>query len=253
MINRWTELTYKQIAELGNKNSWGLLPIGSTEQHGPHLPVGTDSLILKAILRLALEKYKPQFPIIILPTLEYGESIEHGHFPGTISLSARTMLDILDDFVTSMTSANIRRLAILNSHGGNTSLINGYLQDLRKKYEIEVIAIHLPTIYRSVAQKHKEFIGNYFHACALETSLALFLFPELVHMSEVPTANEDDAKKINRLLNLRDKVGIGWVTEEISSSGVIGEPWLANAEIGKKITDEITLALIEVFNEVLDG
>jgi len=251
MIYKWNELTYKKIAELGNNNSWCILPIGSTEQHGPHLPVGTDSLLLKRLLDLALEKYKPLLPIIVLPTLEYGESIEHCNFPGTISLSARTMLDILDDFAASITSANVSRLAILNSHGGNTSLINGYLQDLRKKFGIEVVAIHLPTIYWRLVEKYKEVIGNYFHACALETSLALSLFPELVDMSEVPTANEDDAKKFNRFLNLKDKVSIGWMTEDLSSTGVIGEPWLSNAEIGKMIADDITLLLVDLFTEVL--
>lgn len=253
MINQWEELTYRQIAELGNKNSWGLLPIGSIEQHGPHLPVGTDTLLVEGILGLALKKYQPRFPIIVFPTLKFGKSIEHCNFPGTILLSTRTMLGIFDDFASSLTGANIRRLAIINSHGGNTALVNGYLHDLRRIYDIEVVAIHLPTIYKSIEYKFKDSIGDYFHACGMETSLALFLFPELVHMSEISMINDDDLKKPRRLISLRDKVGKGWTTEEISSNGVIGEPWLANAEIGKNIADEITSALIEVFKEVLDA
>lgn len=251
MISLWAELTYKQIAELGNRNAWALLPIGSIEQHGPHLPVGTDSLLLKEILRLALEKYKPGFPVVVLPILEFGKSIEHRDYPGTVSFSTRTMLAILDDFASSLTSANIKRLAIINSHGGNTALINGYLLDLRSNYNIEVIAIHLSTIYRNVEREFKDMIGDFFHACGLETSLALSLFPEFVNMSEVPTAHDDDPSKFHRLISLRDKVSMGWSAREISSSGAIGQPWLANAEVGEKLADKITSALVDVFIEAM--
>ncbi|WP_052329733.1 creatininase family protein [Thermicanus aegyptius] len=117
-------LTSRQVKELPKENALVILPIGAIEQHGPHLPVMTDSLIGEAILTKALEKTKKNLPIWLLPPISYGKSNEHIGFAGTISLSAETLIGIVTDIAVGLRSSGFKKLLLFNTHGGNVDLLH---------------------------------------------------------------------------------------------------------------------------------
>ena len=137
---RWDELTTEEISA-GDVSGWvAVLPIAATEQHGPHLPLGTDTMIGEGLLGLALETLPDDLPVTILPTLPYGKSDEHRAFPGTLSLSAATLTALLVEIGASLARAGISRLLILSSHGGNSEAMSVAGRTLRLDHSMLVVA-----------------------------------------------------------------------------------------------------------------
>jgi creatinine amidohydrolase len=220
--------TAKQIAAEGALAIW---PVGALEQHGPHLPLGTDALVLDAIIAGCREKLGISFRGLFLPTLGYGKSPEHMSFPGTVSLRAETLLAVADDVVASLARHGFKQFVFFNGHGGNAPLLQSYAFDLRAKYDVHVYNLDLWG-----GGFFREMIAEYFpaltmkevHAASVETALMQYLFPDLV--GEIPlTGNQ---KKSNGGLRY------GWLAEDYNDSGVIGDPSLANADVGEKVFRE---------------
>ncbi len=159
-----------------------VLPVGATEQHGPHLPVGTDSMGAEHVSRSAAATVANRFPVAVAPTLWYGSSPHHIPFGGTMSLTAATFLSVLMDIGRSIARASFRRLFIVNGHGGNHELIGLAARDLALEEGIEVAACswwHLAA--HGLAAAGAREIGRLpGHAGAFETSLVLALDGSLV-------------------------------------------------------------------------
>ena len=159
-----------------------VLPVGATEQHGPHLPVGTDSMGAEHVARSAAASVADLFPVAVAPTLWYGSSPHHIPFGGTLSLTASTFLSVLMDIGRSIAAASFRRLFIVNGHGGNHELIGLAARDLALEEGMEVAACswwHLAA--ERLAAAGARDIGRLpGHAGAFETSLMLALDPSLV-------------------------------------------------------------------------
>jgi len=159
-----------------------VLPVGATEQHGPHLPVGTDSMGAEYVARSAAALVADRFPVSVAPTLWYGSSPHHIPFGGTLSLTASTFLSVLMDIGRSIAQASFRRLFIVNGHGGNHESIGLAARDLALEEGMEVAACswwHLAA--EGLAAAGARDIGRLpGHAGAFETSLMLALDPSLV-------------------------------------------------------------------------
>ena len=159
-----------------------VLPVGATEQHGPHLPVGTDSMGAEHVARSAAATVADRFPVAVAPTLWYGSSPHHIPFGGTMSLTAGTFLSVLMDIGRSIARASFRRLFIVNGHGGNHELIGLAARDLALEEGVEVAACswwHLAA--EGLAAAGAREIGRLpGHAGAFETSVVLALEPSLV-------------------------------------------------------------------------
>jgi creatinine amidohydrolase len=129
-------LTWTEIQAMPDKANVVIIqPVGAIEQHGPHLPLIVDSAIGVAVLGKALEKLNPDIPAYALPPLYYGKSNEHWHFPGTISLSAQTLLAILHEVADSIYQAGFRKWVLMNSHGGQPQVMEIAARDIHLKYE----------------------------------------------------------------------------------------------------------------------
>jgi creatinine amidohydrolase len=159
-----------------------VLPVGATEQHGPHLPVGTDSMGAEYVARSAAATVANRFPVAVAPTLWYGSSPHHIPFGGTLSLTAGTFLSVLMDIGRSIAHASFRRLFIVNGHGGNHEMIGVAARDLALEEGIDVAACswwHLAS--EGLAAAGAREIGRLpGHAGAFETSLVLALDASLV-------------------------------------------------------------------------
>jgi creatinine amidohydrolase len=158
-----------------------ILPVGSTEIHGPHMPTGTDSMIVYKAAELAAEKADA----VVLPPFSYTYVAENRHFPGTISLTAKTLLSLLEEVCDGIARNGFRKILILNGHGGNNGILRVFLREsLNKKRKYALYAMIDPwaPLGDLVAELTQgRTIG---HACEVETSLGLYLFEDLVKMAE---------------------------------------------------------------------
>ncbi len=125
-------LTTDQVADLPKEQAVVVLPIASIEQHGPHLPIYTDSIIVQEVLGRTLALLPDDFSVWVLPLLSYGKSNEHAGFAGTVTLTSETLIRVLKEIGASIARSGFRRFAILNGHGGNTEIIDFVIRDIRE-------------------------------------------------------------------------------------------------------------------------
>ena len=168
-----------------------VLPVGAVEQHGPHLPVGTDRFTVEHIALAAADAASAHIPVLVAPTLPFGSSQHHLPFGGTLSLGTETYYRLLSDLCESLATCGFRRIFILNGHGGNNELIQLVARDLALKHPAHLAAAAYWTIGWDalVAENAHLAAGLPGHAGTFECSLILALRPELVRE---PRPHRDD-------------------------------------------------------------
>ena len=235
MTRYFAHLTSPEIAALDKTEGVVILPIGAVEQHGPHLPLLTDTLIATGALDQTLAQLPAEVKAWALPPMSYGKSNEHINFPGTVTLSAETLTGILKDIGASIARAGFRRLAFLNGHGGNIGLLNTVARDIRVETGLMTFCLHgiqygSPPPFEISEKEWKHGL----HAGETETSLILALAPELVHMEHAPTAFPDFPDGGTDLFYYGN-VNAAWMSEDWSASGVFGDATLGTAEKGEML------------------
>lgn len=231
MIRYEKELTRKEVGDF----KIALLPIGATEQHGDHMPLGTDSYLTQDVISQLVERQSEIHEnIMILPLVEYGKSTEHLGIPGTISLSARTLIGLLEDICDSLKRSDFDTLLIVNGHGGNTGIIEGVSYDLRDTYGIDVFSFPLGRIFAEYSP-----IGGLpksMHAGVAETSIMRHTHPEFgEYYGRIPAkATDTDGLELLEILGCSSW---GWKTGEITPDGYIGDPKESSPELGKCFLD----------------
>ncbi len=229
-------------------------PIGSVEQHGPHLPVATDSLIVQAFCEKLQQVFEQNhYPALFLPLLPYGKSNEHLHFPGTITFSANTLMQILLDIATSVRRAGFHKLVFLNGHGGNQDVLNLMAREIRIETGLTVFTVHplmrihaqegVPTLCEAEAK-------NGIHAGQVETAILLHIANDLVRQdkmkAEYPVAFDHCSH-----IGFTGPVPFSWMAHDLSKSGVFGDPTLANEADGEAWINQTTTAMYELFKDIL--
>jgi creatinine amidohydrolase len=221
------EVSSSTAGQMAADGALAVWPVAALEQHGPHLPLGTDSLVLDAIVAGCREELGGEFNGLFLPTLNYGKSPEHLNFAGTVSLRAETLLAVADDMVASLTRHGFQRFVVFNGHGGNAALLQSFAFDLRAKYGVVVYNIDLwggGFFNEMIAEYFPALTMKEVHAASVETALMQYLHPRLV--GKVPVRAEQKGS---------DGLRHGWLAEDYSPSGVIGDPGYATPEMGEKI------------------
>jgi creatinine amidohydrolase len=222
-----------------------IVPIGSVEQHGPHLPLGTDWLNIEYA---AVEAAK-RCTVVVAPTIKTGISDNHMDFPGTITLRPETLVALIEDYCTSLSVHGFRRFVLLNGHGGNNSAINVAVIKLRRQLAGHIFGHVIAGLLKKRADGCLEDKLKY-HADEGETSRMLVTAPELVRMDraseEIPRSasglfafGPDDSAVHNSFFGLPR-------TKACTSSGIFGNPLLATPEKGKKVHEAIVQGLCEV-------
>jgi creatinine amidohydrolase len=178
LFNELTRVAAKEWAAKGLL----VIPVGATEQHGPHLPVGTDTFAVETVSRRAAEAASDSIPVVVSPTLPFGSSQHHVPFGGTMSLSTEVYYRAVSDLVESLILGGWSRVLIVNGHGGNSELVQLVVRDLALKHPVNLAALS----YWSPAWDALLGIGAHLpgrmpgHAGAFESSLVLALRPELI-------------------------------------------------------------------------
>ncbi|HEY9906216.1 MAG TPA: creatininase family protein [Thermosynechococcaceae cyanobacterium] len=243
-------LSWTDVEAMPDKENVVILqPVGAIEQHGPHLPLAVDSAIGLAVLGKALEKLDRAIPAYALPSLYYGKSNEHWHFPGTITLSAQTLIATLTEIGQSIYRAGFRKLVLLNSHGGQPQILEIVARDLHQVQEDFLVfpffTWKAPNIAAELLTEKEAHLG--IHAGDAETSLLLSILPNTVKMeravSEYPQEPEG-------LLSVEGKLPIPWTTRDLSKSGVIGDPTTATQEKGDRILESLSDGWVKVICDV---
>jgi len=142
MSRRYEDLSGPEIAERVSPDSILLLPIGAVEQHGPHLPLAVDHVIAHETATAVVDTCGDALDVWQLPTLSVSKSNEHAWSPGTLWYSADTMMAILRDLGRCLSATGAQRLVLLNGHGGNTTLLNTALRDLRLEFGFKTLLVH---------------------------------------------------------------------------------------------------------------
>lgn len=235
-----------------HNNKVVMLPLGAIEQHGPHLPVSTDTDIVTQIA-LGAEEQLPD-DVILCPTLAFGSSHHHLSF-GTISISISTYTQVIVEMVESLLKMGFRRILLLNGHGGNITPVRQALAILSNKYDASLKPNIALATYWELAGK--SFAGEapmespaLSHACEYETSLILHLFSEKVLKDKIERANRPEKNGYIPWEDDEPYKGVTMIkqTEFISNNGCSGEPQLGTAEKGKHLYERGVEGVVEFIN-----
>jgi creatinine amidohydrolase len=243
---KFAYLNWKQVEALPKQETLLVLPTAAIEQHGHHLPLATDTLINNLLLGNALEMLPADAPVYALEPVCYGKSNEHLGFPGTMSVSAATFMAVVRDVGASVAASGFRKLALYNTHGGNSSLVDVMARDLRAEFGLRTFALYGSggVRYEGVSAQERAY-G--FHAGEIETALLLSATPDLVDRSAYTVNYIADVEKPETLLPENAAATFSWLTRDIAASGVMGDPRPATAENGalwtKQAAERIALAL----------
>lgn len=236
-----------------------ILPLGAVEQHGPHLPFSTDLEIARSCAEAVVDQAGDELDLWLLEPLAYTKSNEHAGTPGTVWIGPETLLRVLDDIGRSLATTPARKLALLNGHGGNSSLLNVACRELRLHHGLETFLLHpsLPpdqggsSELGDQAQELASEMGMGIHAGRAETSLMLHLRPDLVRM-ELADRNVPEHLAANQQVRFGGAVTFGWLASDFGDSGVIGDPVGADPDTGATLFAQSIEQLVQALREIRD-
>ena len=224
-------------------------PMGAIEQHGPHLPFNTDLLIAERTANAAVERVGEELDVWLLPALAYTKSNEHAWSPGTVWLSASTLLAVLDDIGRCVAITGARKLVFMNGHGGNSALVAVANRELRLHHGLMTFLAHPGLPPDQGGTSPADELGMGIHGGTDETSLMLHLAPDLVDMSSA-RRNVPEQLATNRYVRFGGPVGFGWLSNDFGDEGHIGDPTAATAEHGERLFAGAVDAFCEALAEI---
>ncbi|UUX49205.1 creatininase family protein [Nisaea acidiphila] len=253
-VRIWGHQTTEEFSTLDPARTIAVLPVGAVEQHGPHLPLSTDILITEAVLDAAAVLLADDVTVLVLPSQAVGLSPEHMSFAGTLSHRAETLIASWTEIGHSVAAAGLRKLILLNSHGGQPQVVDIVTQCLRS--EAGLLAVRANTfrfeLPENLISERERSFG--LHGGQIETALMLAIAPELVRrelISDFPNRAEDLAAG-NKRLGLSGAGGLAWNAEDLNPSGATGAASLATAEDGAAILTAYGHQLAELIGDVAD-
>lgn len=250
-VRHWKNLAAPELASLDAQGAVALLPLAAVEQHGPHLPVGTDALIAEALvagLRLA----PPRAEVLVLPLQETGHSLEHVDYAGTLTHGAETLLAAWDDLGAAVARTGLRRLVLLNTHGGNQPLVTLAALRLRQRHGLLAVRANYFAFGSPPGLFAPDELLHGIHGGETETSLMLYLHPELVRQDALAdfAALPAQLAATRRWLGVEKPVGFGWMAQDLHEDGVSGHAARSDARRGEQLFHHQVAALRELVDEV---
>jgi len=248
----WQDMTTAAFAQLDGERVIAVLPVGAIEQHGPHLPVSTDARINQGVLDRALELMPDDLPVTVLPMLPVGKSNEHLAYPGTLTLSAETLIRVWTEIGDGVARAGIKKLVLFNSHGGQLQIMDIVARDLRVRHGMMVVAYSWFAAGVPHGLFGDEEIRHGIHAGAIETSMMLFLEPDLVEMGRAANFRPLMAELAAdyRQLSPTGAGRLAWMAQDLHPSGACGDATDADAERGQALIEHAARSLITLLREI---
>jgi creatinine amidohydrolase len=251
-IGHWADLTAPEFAALDRKGAVAILPIGAIEQHGPHLAMSVDRDLTLAVLTRALPLVELSLTVLALPVQAIGKSTEHQAWPGTLSLSADTLLRVLHDIAASIHRAGVPRLMILNGHGGNRALLELACRDLRAELGLITAHVAWDDLADAEAGVGAAEAQNGLHAGDVETSAMLAAHPYRVRKD----LTEDFGSAHLTWEHAHPDLGLGsaplrpgWLMGDLNPKGAIGNAAAATAEKGETLLNNAARTLARLVGD----
>jgi creatinine amidohydrolase len=250
----WAEMTWTDFQARDMARTIAVLPLAATEQHGPHLPLGTDTFIMEGTIAKVVERLPDELAVLFLPVQNCGLSIEHSDFPGTLSLPAEPLIAAWTKLCECVHRTGCRKLVLLTSHGGNTAILDIIAHDLRARLGMLVIMAswHRFGAPDGLFSAHEQAHG--IHAGEIETSLMLNFRPDLVRTEEAAdfASRSIEMETEFNWLRVGRPTGFGWMSQDLSASGAMGNAQAANAQKGEACAGYGATAFIELLHDI-DG
>ena len=255
----WSDLSTADFAAIDRSRAIAVLPVAATEQHGPHLPLSVDTDIVIGVVAAALPHLAPDLPALFLPTQAVGFSPEHTRFAGTLTLKAETLIRVWTELGECVAASGVKKLVLLNSHGGQVGALDLVARDLRARLGMLVYSVNwfnLPLLdaqgqdvnARFSAEEHRFGI----HAGEIETSMMLALRPQQVRMERAGyfrSTSQDRAERFATLGNGKS-AKLGWMMQDYNPEGAVGHAAAATADKGHALLDAAGRALARLLAEI---
>jgi len=259
----WADLSTRDFAALQASGeaarTIAVLPVAATEQHGPHLPLSVDTVLVDGVVAAALPHLAADLKVLVLPTQTVGLSPEHARFPGTLTLKNETVVRLWTDIGESVAATGISKLVLFNAHGGNVSVMDLVARDLRARLAMLVYSVswfNLP-LYDPQGHDVSALFGADehrfgIHAGEIETAMMLALDAKhvaMAHAQHFASSAQDRAQRFDILGNGRS-AKLGWQMQDYNPSGAVGNAAAATADKGRVLVDAAGRALARLLAEV---
>lgn len=250
----WSELASHEFDALDPERCVAILPVAAHEQHGPHLPAGVDTILNEGMLAQTVAILPADLQVLILPMQAVGKSNEHIRSKGTLTYSAETAIRMWVELGHSVHRAGLRKLVLVNSHGGNVDALGIVARELRVACGMLVVQTAWrrfglpPGLYSETEQAHGVHAGD------IETSMMLHFRPDLVNMAAAENFVSSGERMADKYKHLRP-TGLhayGWIAPDLNPKGAVGDASLATAEKGRLTAQFQALRFVELLRDVTD-
>lgn len=248
----WTDIHWPDIAGSATARWIAVLPLAATEQHGPHLPLGTDVMIAEAYLARVRELLPDTAPVTFLPLQPVGISTEHIDYPGTLTLPTETALQNWMALGDSIIRAGVKKLVMVTSHGGNSAAMSLVAQDLRAKHGMLAVTTGWQRFGGPDGLFPEQELRHGIHGGAVETSIMLARYPQSVRKDRIADFRPASIamQKDYRWLSPHRPAPFAWQAQDLHPSGAVGDATQASAEKGRRLLDHGAAAFCELLADI---
>jgi creatinine amidohydrolase len=248
----WIDIHWPDIAGPAPARWIAVLPLAATEQHGPHLPLGTDVLIAQAYLARVRELLPDAIPATFLPLQPVGISTEHIDYPGTLTLPTEVALKTWMALGESVARAGLKKLVMVTSHGGNSAAMSLVAQDLRAQYGLLAVTTGWARFGTPAGLFSDQELRHGIHGGAVETSIMLARYPHLVRTEEFADFRPASLamEKEYRWLSAHRPAPFAWQAQDLHPGGAVGDATAASAAKGEALLDHGARAFCELLADV---
>ena len=254
----WAAMTSPELAAwtAAEPGAIAVLPVGAIEQHGPHLPVAVDAVIADGVVAAAVARMPDSLPAVVLPALTVSYSREHEGFAGTLSLTPETFLRVVMELGDNVAAAGVKKLVMLNGHGGNPPVLDIAARELRAAHGMLAVVASWYRLGLPDGLFPADEVRHGIHGGAVETAVMMHLAPGSVREDKVAQFASLTAKLAadNEVLSATENVRFGWLAEDLNGSGAAGDATLAaaagGAAAGRAAVEHAASRLVTLLEEV---